>query len=596
MSTKLISGAQALAYILKKESVEYVFAYPGTSELAICDAVLNTEGLTLINGRGDKESAFMAAGGSLLKHTKSVALLHGARGLTNAAGAIADANRNEVGTVFFVGLPSSSSAKFLPPHGEEQLISSIGNFAKCFDEITDIPEKHEASQTLEIKAREYIRKIQIAIQQSRSLPIGPTILGIPQDISEQEWIPMHLLENYKVSAKQISAVNESSLQKAIQLIQAQENIVIFLDDALYRNPIAKEALATFAKSVGAPIFQVFYGRGPMLFEKSTTKQNPLYVGTYQPNNPMHKKIMTEAQLLITLEDRNMYERVVGELPKCPKIAITSNSKMTQKNMYLQDGDILLVGDVVVHMQSLSKELTKVVDHDALLSRCESIRKEGPQKLTVDSKYDFMRNTIVEELARHFENDKKPILIDDSQMFGGLINEGYEYLPAKLRVFGDHGAFIGGGLPLATGLARCERDSSIYNTLGDQSFTNSIQGLVSAVQENAHITYIVCNNGKSVSLFKQILSQNSQAFDTGKNKFLFNAPYNYADLAKSLGLTVFSVIFDPDSADEDKRNPQETFRDVLAKCRTIDGPVLIELKLPSDPEAWEGIWTTKGNEK
>ena len=94
---KLLTGAEALAVILKKEGVKYIFAYPGTSELAICNTILQTPGLNLINGRGDKETAFMAAGGSLLRPSHAVAVLHGARGLTNATGAIADANRNEIG-------------------------------------------------------------------------------------------------------------------------------------------------------------------------------------------------------------------------------------------------------------------------------------------------------------------------------------------------------------------------------------------------------------------------------------------------------------------------------------------------------------------
>ena len=76
---KLLTGSDAVAKIFQKEGVRFVFAYPGTSELVLCNAFTNTKGIRLINGRGDKESAFMAAGGSLIKPLLSVALLHGAR-------------------------------------------------------------------------------------------------------------------------------------------------------------------------------------------------------------------------------------------------------------------------------------------------------------------------------------------------------------------------------------------------------------------------------------------------------------------------------------------------------------------------------------
>jgi len=109
------TGAEAVVAILHEFGVETAFAYPGTSELALCDAVSASPHLRLHNARGDKEAAFLAAGASLLQPNRAVAILHGARGATNAMGGIADARRTEAGTVFLVGMPSSASAKYLPP-------------------------------------------------------------------------------------------------------------------------------------------------------------------------------------------------------------------------------------------------------------------------------------------------------------------------------------------------------------------------------------------------------------------------------------------------------------------------------------------------
>src|SRR5688572_22465744 len=111
-----VTGADAIAAALYAAGVRHVFAYAGTSELALCDAIDRVDANMLVNGRGDKESAFMAAGASVLEPLRGAAVLHGARGLTNAAGALADVRRSEVGTMFVVGLPSTTSARFLPPH------------------------------------------------------------------------------------------------------------------------------------------------------------------------------------------------------------------------------------------------------------------------------------------------------------------------------------------------------------------------------------------------------------------------------------------------------------------------------------------------
>src|ERR1051325_5853064 len=83
-----LTGAEAIARVLSDSGTSIAFAYAGTSELALCEAIDRIDGVRLVNGRGDKESAFMAAGANLLSPGRGVAILHGARGLTNAAGGI----------------------------------------------------------------------------------------------------------------------------------------------------------------------------------------------------------------------------------------------------------------------------------------------------------------------------------------------------------------------------------------------------------------------------------------------------------------------------------------------------------------------------
>ena len=591
---EILTGAEALAYILEKEKILNIFAYPGTSELAMCDAIRKNSKLNLINGRGDKESAFMAAGGSLLKPSHAVAILHGARGLTNAVGALADVRRNEIGTVFFVGLPSTNSAPFLPPHGELNLISNVGNFAKYYDEIGEAVNKNDSSSEIKRKAASFIKKIRTVISKSRSLPIGPTIFGIPQDIAENSWIPSSFMQTYSPEKKEIN----DSLQeadKAMKFINNSRRVVILVDDFLYKHPGAKNKLADLAEALNAPIFQVYYGRGPMLFEKSSSRYNPYFVGDYKPNCEAQKKVMDQADLLITLEDRNMYSRVVGNLPSCKKIAITTNLSMTSKNKYLKKDDVVLVGDLLTYMTHISSHVNIQSNKIKLKKQCDEIRKKSQEEYELDPGFAKMRRCISEELATAFRKVSHPVLIDDSQMFGGLLAEYYDLFPKNLRVFGDHGAFIGGGLAYATGLAQCEQSTKVFNSLGDQSFTNAIQGLIAAVQEKTNIIYIVCNNGKSVSLFKQILSQDPFSFEKGAHRFLHNAPYQYSRLTKSLGIPSYEISF-LTTNEKGLNTSSKILRKILLESLNTKGPVFIELKLPSDFAAWKGIWAIKGNEK
>jgi acetolactate synthase I/II/III large subunit len=592
----LLTGGEAVALLIKKAGIKYIFAYPGTSELVFCDSILRTPGLNIINGRGDKESAFMAMGGSFLSPNRAAAILHGARGLTNATGAIADAYRNEVGTVFFVGLPSTSSAPFLPPHGEKNLLKGIGVFVKKTYEIRNKVVDMDSSKRKKKIVLSFLQTVSRGIIDTKKLPIGPVVIGLPQDIIEQRWVPMEEVCNIKIIYSKSKQVSKNQLEHVLRLIRNKRHPIIIIDDYFLKDDKAKKSLVKFAASIQAPVLQIRYLRGPMLFERLSVEQNPYFVGSYMVDNKIHKKLMSQADVLILLEDRNAYSRILGVLPNCPKVTITSNSIMTRKNAYLNEGDVLISGKVSEIITTIAEKFGNKTKNLALADYCCAIRKKtGEVKLEIDKRYKFMRQDIGEVLAGVFKNVSNPLLVDDSQMFGGLIFESYDKFRDDLRVFGDHGAFIGGGISLAAGLAICNlKCFTIFCTIGDQSFTNAMQGLVSVVQEKVKIIYIVCNNGKSVSLLKQIFSQDKHAFDDGNDTFLCNVSgFEYAKVAKQIGLNSYKLCFSPgNSVREDIKME---FRNILMSALRFNGPSLIELVLPSDPVAWKGIWATQGKE-
>ena len=164
----MMTGGEAIAEILSLAGIQTIFAYPGTSEIPLCEAISLHKDLSLINARGDKEAAFMAAGGNLGGLDKCAAILHGARGLTNALGAVAEVRRDEIPVLYIVGMPSRTSAKYLPPHGEPDLIQSAGAFAKAAYDCSVIK-----------TAEEFMEVVIEAVNAVSELPFGPVLLGVP---------------------------------------------------------------------------------------------------------------------------------------------------------------------------------------------------------------------------------------------------------------------------------------------------------------------------------------------------------------------------------------------------------------------------------
>lgn len=581
-SDKLLSGAQAIVEILKKEGIKMVFAYPGTSELSLCNELLFGSGINIFNGRGDKESAFLASGSSLISPNKGAALLHGARGLTNALGAIADARRNEICTVILVGLPSLSSQPFLPPHGEYDLISHAGNFAKNYFEVKKIPVNDEESILL-------LNKLGDIFSSSRSYPLGPVIIGLPQDFLEKECLPARHILSYQPKSNEIS-VKRSEIKKAVNQIVKSRRPLILIDDYFFKTHLAKKEIINLTEKYSIPFLQLEYKRGPMLFERMQFKESGLFLGMYNPDDSEIKKLLFSADLLITIEDRNMYERVIGKMPDCSIIAITSNPSSTRKNNYLNKKDQLICGNISKVM-SLINNFPQ--NNQGLNQHKKTTWKNWVNKNRKKRHADSFSSLIASELGKILNKVKNPVLVDDSQMFGGALVNEYTDFPINLRVFGDHGAFIGGGLSQAAGLAFANQELNVFCNLGDQSFINALQGLSFVCEQSVKIVYLVCNNGKSVSLIKQAGSQNLMKLQDKTKSILFNIKgLNYLKIAESFNIKTFYI----DLTLPLSHSLHQKFRKILGKAVGSKGPVVIEIKTSSDQRDWEGIWITSGFEE
>jgi acetolactate synthase-1/2/3 large subunit len=415
------------------------------------------------------------------------------------------------------------------------------------------------------------------------LPLGPVLLGVPQDILSNMFVSQELIPIYGGSENQI---DERAISAVVKAIISSTKTVILVDDYAFRSePSAEIALADFSNATSASVFQVAYRRGPMLFQQLSADSVPNYVGHYQPTNADHFQMLHSADLLITIEDRNMYPRVIGPLPDCLKIALTSNGRATSKNGYLNRDDILLMGDVASNLARIAERLRES-DHEPVR---ESEKVDGEHVEGCPSAV-----ALVNAIASGLRYAAQPMIVDDSQMMGGLIAKNYDLLPQPMRVFGSHGGFVGSGLPIAVGLAAASPGTSVICTLGDQGFTNGLQALAVAGEQQMPLLILVCNNGSSVSLRKQATHEGAEL---ASDSFLANnAAMSYATIAKGFGVSS-SVFVWPD-LQEDMEAVQDSgvaLTDAVKDAISSGRPYLLELIVPGDLSFWEGIWNVQGLE-
>ncbi len=138
-----------------------------------------------------------------------------------------------------------------------------------------------------------------------------------------------------------------------------------------------------------------------------------------------------------------------------------------------------------------------------------------------------------------------------------------------------------------------KNSSIYILLGDQAFTNGFQGLVCAKDMNLKVVYIICNNGRSVSLTKQTVHDSDLQLDNyggaQLNKFLCNSKsMDYVQIACALNINSTKIDFSKNTEDKVKE-----LRMAFENARKINGPTVIELIISDDYEIWDGVWALEG---
>lgn len=556
----MISGAAFLSKFLAINGVVEAFAYPGTSELALCNSLQDTT-INLHNSRGDSQAVFISSGYNIIKSNNSICVLHGARGLTNSLGAIGFANRNEIPLLIVVGMPSNRSKDFLPPHGENKLIEGISWITKDVFEIDFLPTIQNQEKYISILKNAYLASIS-------KTPHGVVVLGIPQDVLENKWLSDIKDSDWQVNVENKQLEHNDLLIKAKIEIQNAKHPIILIDDFYLKNKECVRILNDLSNLIQCSIYQVNYTRGPMFFQTLSSKECQRFNGFI--GNPSYNEEIRKTDLIITLEDRNMYKRVISELPDCKKIAITSNISKTLKNDYIKINDLVLEGQVDLILENILNEIKPRVYKNRALSYSEPVT-------------DHYRMNIVFELNHFLTNQSHPILVDDSQTFGGLLSKYHEIISNKCKIIGDHSGFVGAGLSTAIGVSLANTSNHTICLLGDQGFTNGIQGLVIARELNTKLIYIVCNNGGSYSLKKQMKTISNNA-----PTFLGNATHlSYTTVAEAFSIPAFRIDY--------QKGKLGLFEELNANSK-IHNQFLIELVLPDSAEFWEGIWDIKGKDE
>jgi len=476
MKPEIITGAEIVIRSLQKESVDFVFGYPGGAVLNIYDAIFKQKHFKHVLVRHEQAAVHAADAFSRATGKVGVALVTSGPGATNAVTGIATAYMDSIPIVIISGQ--------VPTHaiGEDafQECDTVGITRPCVKHNFLVKDVNKIAST--IKKAFYIA--------ATGRP-GPVLVDIPKDITAEE---AEFVYPEIVALRSYTPVTKGHLgqiKKALDLLIKAKKPMVYSGGGVVLGDAA-ESLKKLIDTLGFPVTNTLMGLGG--FPASDEKFLGMLGmhGTYEANMAMQ-----DCDVLIAVGAR-FDDRVIGNpdhfLSKPRKIIhIDIDPASISKRVKI---DVPIVGDVKSVLDDMLECYGEVKsDHDkSLVKPWLAQIKEWASKdcMAFEDDGSFIKPQKVIQTLHKVTNGDAFVTSDvgQHQMWAA------QYYPFdKPRRWINSGGLgtMGVGLPYAMGCQLAFPDSQVACVTGEASIQMCIQELSTCKQFNLPIKIINLNN-------------------------------------------------------------------------------------------------------
>jgi acetolactate synthase-1/2/3 large subunit len=462
-----MQGNDAIAEILKKEGVEYLFSYPNN---AIIDSAAKV-GIRPIIARSEKTLINMADGYARATNgaKPTVIVVQAGPGIENAFGGMAQAHGDRIPLLMIPGGPDQRRAggEFdpLPPFSHVTKWTARVNF------VDRIPELFRRAFT-----------------QLRSSPSGPILVEVPRDVGAAELPKL----DYAPGRRYRSAGDPADVSAAARLIAgARRPVVVAGHGALWADATAE--LRQFAELIAAPVFTTMAGKSafPETHELSLGAGGNTTTGSAA-------RFLVNADLVVGVGTAFVGKsNFVTPIPPGKRmIQITDNPADVDKDYPIELG---VVGDAKLVLAALLDELKGFqargrrdeVVAEVRASR-EAFLKEWLPRLTSDGT-PINPYRVIWELNQVVDK-ANTIVTHDSGNPRDQILPFYQATTPRGYLGWGKSTQLGTGYGVAMGAKLAHPNKLSVNVMGDLAFGTAGMEVETAVRERIPIMTVLLNNG------------------------------------------------------------------------------------------------------
>ncbi|MBE0649921.1 MAG: thiamine pyrophosphate-binding protein [Bacteroidales bacterium] len=556
--------AQLVARILSDYGCKYVFGAPGTTELSLCTSIESHPKMKYITCLHENVAIGMAEGVSRAGETLGVANLHATQGTLNGMGSIRASYRDGIPMLVISGFPATYYSIYEPNHFQYGLTDILRHITKWAWEIDNPLQVSTAVR----------RAIEIAL----SPPMGPTFLGIPQNILEMR---LDTMSNMKSTFKDWSppsyVPSDDELREALSIIKKAKSILIYSGNEVGKSGSHSVSLiGRLAEILGAVVIGEAMDRGPMIQSVNSPMNHSLFAGYFDSRNPYIRDAISSCDTFIEIGVKTTYEKVIGELSTATNIIqIDYDPHQLGKNHPVNVG---MVGDIDKTLQRvlelIQQKPIKYTQKNKKRSKELALKSRKWRPKLDTSSTDFR---IILDLLEVLGNEmpQNGVVVDDSQSFGYFLKSYFPF-SEDIEIHGSLASHMGWALPVALGFGLSKKNRKVLCIVGDGSTLFSLQSFATAAKYKVPIVILVINNSGFRSL--QVESEKKGWLKHTRDALSLTSPrIRLTEVATSFGIKAKS----PSTKIE--------LRDAFREAFHSDTPCLIEIEAPTSLDFWRQTW-------
>ena len=473
-----MTGAQILLIMLKQESVDTIFGFPGGVLLDIYDEIFRSD-IRHILVRHEQGAVHAADGYARASGKVGVCLVTSGPGATNTVTGIATAYMDSIPLVVFTGQVPT------------QL---IGNDAFQEVDIVGITRPCTKHNYLVKDTGDIAQVIRQAFHIARSGRPGPVLVDIPKDVANGI-VDFDLKKNgHKIKMPAYNPTyepNTRQLKKVVEMIRKAKKPVLFGGGGIILSGASAE-FTRLSHRAHIPVTASLMGLGGFPGTDPLWLGMPGMHGTFRANMSLG-----ECDLLIGVGVR-FDDRVTGKTdtfaPHAKIVHIDIDPTSIRKNVAVA---VPVVGDCKVSLGLLNEMLdnTELGDLDA--RRRPWLEKIANWKSTQPLAYEQGKEKIKPQFVveKLFELTRGEAIITTEVGQNQMWTAQYYHFDRPNHFISSGGlGTMGFGLPAALGAQIAFPDKLVVDVAGDGSIQMNIQEMATAVQYCLPVKVAILNNG------------------------------------------------------------------------------------------------------